>query len=187
MDKYEEALQRARELYETGNFLTRQQVGIIFPELRESEDERMRKRAIAILKYQRDYWSYDGPMEKCPPATPLKDLVDAIDVALSYLEKQKEQKPAEVDEYKIIKKHITEGFLSSEVNKRLKECGWYVTDEKPAEWSEVDEKTRKNLMSLLANMRADRNQGGYLSEILLLAQIPPSFLEAQQGADEGSY
>ena len=62
----------------------------VFPELRESEDERTRKRAIAILKQQRDYWSYDGPMNKFPPATPRKDLVDAIDVALAYLEKQKE-------------------------------------------------------------------------------------------------
>lgn len=50
--------------------------------------------------------------------------------------KLKEQKPAEINEYEIIKKHITEDFLSSEVNKRLKECGWYVTDEKPAEWDE---------------------------------------------------
>lgn len=44
-----------------------------------------------------------------------------------------EQKPVEINEYEIIKKHITEDSLSSEVNKRLKECGWYVTDEKPAE------------------------------------------------------
>ena len=48
-------------------------------------------------------------------------------------EKQKEQKSVEIDEYKIIKKHITEDSLSSEVNKRLKECGWYVTDAESAE------------------------------------------------------
>jgi len=70
-------------------------LGMMFPELRESEEEMTRKKAIAILKQQRDYWSYDGPIDKFPPATPRKDLVDAIDVALSYLEKQKEQKPAE--------------------------------------------------------------------------------------------
>ena len=50
--------------------------------------------------------------------------------------KLKEQKPVEINEYEIIKKHITDDSLSSEVNKRLKECGWYVTDEKPAEWNE---------------------------------------------------
>ena len=43
-----------------------------------------------------------------------------------------ELKPAEIDEYEIIKKHIKDNVLSSEVNKRLKECGWYVTGEKPA-------------------------------------------------------
>ena len=53
-------------------------------------------------------------------------------------EKQKEQKPVEINEYEIIKKHITDDSLSSEVNKRLKECGWYVTDEKPAERNESD-------------------------------------------------
>lgn len=70
----------------------------LVPELAESEDERAQKRAIAILKQQRDYWSYDGPVNKFPPATKRKDLVSAIDVALSCLEKQQEQKPAEVDE-----------------------------------------------------------------------------------------
>jgi len=44
-------------------------------------------------------------------------------------------KPAEIDEYEIIKKHITEDSLSGEVNKRLTECGWYVTEQKPVEWN----------------------------------------------------
>ena len=60
-----------------------------------------------------------------------------------------EQKPAEFDEYKIIKKHITEDMLSSDVNKRLTECGWYVTDKKPEEWSEKDEKIRKSIIWVL--------------------------------------
>lgn len=38
------------------------------------------------------------------------------------------RKSAEIDEYEIIKKHITHDSLSGEVNKRLKECGWYVTE-----------------------------------------------------------
>ena len=53
------------------------------------DDEMMRKRAIAILKRQRDFWSYDGSMDKFPPATPRKDLVNALDIAISYLEKHK--------------------------------------------------------------------------------------------------
>jgi hypothetical protein len=58
-------------------------------------------------------------------------------------------KPEEIDENKIIKKHITEDVLSSEVNKRLKECGWYVTGEKPKEWSDEDEKMFNTILKTL--------------------------------------
>ena len=57
------------------------------------------------------------------------------------------QKPAEIDEYEIIKKHITHDILSSEVNKRLKECGWYVT-EKPVEWEEEDQKSLNRAINI---------------------------------------
>jgi len=90
---------------------------------------------------------------------------------------KKEQKPAEVDEYEIIKKHITEDVLSSEVNKRLKECGWYVTDENPAgatingkpiptenqsvdiplaEWSEEDEEMLNSCISSIEESKENR-------------------------------
>ena len=62
---------------------------------------------------------------------------------LKEIQDRKERKPAEINEYEIIKKHITGDSLSSEVNKRLKECGWYVTEQNPAEWSEEDEKMAK--------------------------------------------
>ena len=83
MDKYQEALQRARKVKEKilDSHLTAESreeiaryIDEIIPELAESEDERIRKRAIVVLKQQRDYWSYDGPMDKFPPATPRKDL-----------------------------------------------------------------------------------------------------------------
>ena len=110
----------------------------ILPELRESEDERLRKRAIAILKQQRDYWSYDGPMDKCPPRTQRQDLVDAVNAALSYLEKQKEQKPAyeqfpPLEGLDAIKaKYYDDGFKNG--------FDEGVESVKPAEWSEEDEK-----------------------------------------------
>ena len=88
---YDEALKRVKNLENT---TTEEEALIkyIFPDLRESEDEK-RMRVITVLEQQRYYWSYDGPADKTPPATKRKDLVEAIDVALSYLEKQKEQKP----------------------------------------------------------------------------------------------
>lgn len=62
------------------------------------------------------------------------------------------QKPVEIDEYKIIKKHITEDSLSSEVNKRLKECGWYVTDEKTAEWSDEDSRMLSDIAGYISGV-----------------------------------
>ena len=47
------------------------------------------KQAIAILKQQRDYWSYDFPDDiKRPPAVLRKDLVDAMDLAISIMKKE---------------------------------------------------------------------------------------------------
>ena len=68
------------------------------------------------------------------------------------------QNPAEIDEYKIIKKHITEDALSSEVTKRLKECGWYVTYEKPAEWSLTDATFIEEIDETLFMAETGRNE-----------------------------
>ena len=52
-EEYNAALQRARELHEAGNALTKRQMEIVFPELRESEDER-------ICKWLVDYFTEIG-------------------------------------------------------------------------------------------------------------------------------
>lgn len=47
------------------------------------------KQAIAILMQQRDYWSYDFPDDtKSPPAVLRKDLVYAMDLAISIMKKE---------------------------------------------------------------------------------------------------
>ena len=72
--KYKEMVQRARELHETGNALTKMQMEIVCPELSESEDERIRK------------WLYDlvaGNLKTTVSPFPRKDV-------LAYLEKQKD-------------------------------------------------------------------------------------------------
>lgn len=51
------------------------------------------KQAIIILKQQRDFWSYvfpDGP-NKQPPAVLRRDLVDAMDLAISIMKKENEE------------------------------------------------------------------------------------------------
>jgi hypothetical protein len=103
------------------------------------DDEMMCKRAIAILKRQRDFWSYDGSMDKFPPATPRKDLVNALDIAISYLEKHK------LDASKL------ENFDPVDVLNRIK-TEWPMAWEKVVgkqEWSEKDERIRKGLINFL--------------------------------------
>jgi len=77
MDRYEEALRRAKELYDAGNFLTKQQMGIVFPELAESEDERIRKEIVDYFTF--DNWSSIQPYTR-----------EQSTRFLAWLEKQKE-------------------------------------------------------------------------------------------------
>ena len=53
--KYKEALERARLLYEQGTIT--ESLSSVFPELAESEDERIRKEIIAIFKGQISFTS----------------------------------------------------------------------------------------------------------------------------------
>lgn len=82
---YEEALERAKSIYNenpsssTAKFVC----GQIFPEIKESEDERIRK----------ELWEYFHDIQlKCDNDFSPSFTIDDI---LAYLEKQKEQKPAE--------------------------------------------------------------------------------------------
>ena len=84
MDRYLEALEQARNYYPDNLFLD-----TIFPELAESEDERIRKWLVELVKNTDTNHSNIKLSENCK-------------LALAYLEKQKEQKPtewSEEDEY----------------------------------------------------------------------------------------
>ena len=128
MGKYEEALERAKAV---------KPLNEVFPELRESEDERI---IVNIKKAVELYWS-DEP----------------LDEILSWLERQKEQKPTEFpksEDYGIDGLYAAVDILQ----KTLGEVDGYQTDDgilehkcaisavkelyeqKPAEWSGEDEK-----------------------------------------------
>ena len=87
---YEAALERAKGIYNenpsssTAKFVC----GQIFPELKESEDERIRKELIDFVNHYRN--NTDLTTEQA----------EWIKKAIAYLEKQKEQKPAEWSEKK---------------------------------------------------------------------------------------
>ena len=82
--KYNEALKWMRELYPGLHGATKEDAEHYFPELRESEDERIRMALIELLKEVAEDETYTGRQH-------IPDM-------LSYLEKQKEQKPAEWSE-----------------------------------------------------------------------------------------
>lgn len=83
MGKYEEALERAKELHEAGNALTKSQMEIVFPELKESEDERIRKWLIEMVE----------ELRKANPTN--AEHNGNCSEAIAYLERQKDQKPVE--------------------------------------------------------------------------------------------
>lgn len=91
MDRYEEALERAKKGLP---------IDEVFPELKESEDERIRKELLEEIEFiipHDDETDSEGLI--------LPSYHARIDRYKSYLEKQKEQKPAEwseEDERKII-------------------------------------------------------------------------------------
>lgn len=169
----EEAIKILNERYSSALFSERTALETLIPGLKESESEYERTRK-EIVEYFKRYSSGDNAsikflkwiewLENHNPS--FKQISDGIiwdsglRTGIELGKKQQEQKPAEFDEYKIIKKHITEDSLSSEVNKRLTECGWYVTDKKPVEWTELTWKDVNDLEEIMNEVHSDYRGGG---------------------------
>lgn len=130
---YDEALKRAKAAIDIAadKDLVGGVVRTIFPESRESEDERIRKEMIAYFAHRADVTAFIDEGEDCKRW-------------ISYLEKQKERKPAEKQDYSgltDLERSIHRGFLSAGVEnvpvtiikETAKEC---LAQMKPAEWSE---------------------------------------------------
>ena len=123
MGKYEEALERAK----AGKPLDE-----VFPELKESEDERIRKDLLRCC----DDWDKGqfGCMKK-----------EDVPLIRAYLERQKE--PLTPEE-KMNHPLYLEGFdVGRQVGEVVK---------KPEKWNDADDKIQRNLMTLLSCMRGDR-------------------------------
>lgn len=80
---YDEAIERAKELLGIGLKDTRDKRVVLsfFPELKESEDERIRKELLDFCKNRAEYYSNDPKYKN-------------ISAWIAWLEKQSEQKPA---------------------------------------------------------------------------------------------
>lgn len=169
---YKEALERARANYkadkEVGFLENCDMLELIFPELTESEDERIRMELVAFFKGMQDsdwhekYWH---------------DL--EIDRILAYLEKQKEQKPAEYLDndkvYAIMTKLTNLSYsqlipINSDEFKKIHEITSDVRDlldypiEQKQEWSYEDEKMIDDIIRALTKMA--ESEDNILPEIL---------------------
>ena len=146
--KYKEALERAKQFSEKPYLEdSKGIVEYIFPELKESEDERIREWLIRLIKATCDY---DSPTSR-----------KEVDDALAWLEKQGEQKSVECCADKLwteFQKQVAY-LMASSYNREHEYTKGYVEwvaqsllgyakneiEQKPAEWSEEDE---KNLLDI---------------------------------------
>ena len=155
MDKYQEALGRAKELHEAGNALTKSQMEIVFPELKESKDERIRKDIVFILNEYSHMSEEQGFL--CNKSV--------INDALAYLEKQKEHKPAKwsEDEKKVLDSIIDDyekaaksfcGYDGKIMLLKAIRDGEY--DLSKQEWSEEDSRILYNVIAYIGYAAGQR-------------------------------
>lgn len=176
-EKYKEALERAKKLHDSYNLMhiSVDEIEQIFPELAESEDERIINQLITLVNSA-------GEVLLIP--TNKEELI-------TWLEKQKEQKPDD----DVLHKTYQEGFNDG-LNYRLEGTGVrYVKEEqkpvdyeaelkkckdnplyfydkyvsikqKPAEWSEEDEDNLHRVIRVLENNDSDwKELSGWLKSL----------------------
>ncbi len=164
--KYKAVLEQARDYYNrVQTDYARKELENIFPELRESEDERIRKGIIEIIK------AVSGP--DCDVYLDEKKQ----EKYLAWLEKQKEQNPVEKQDYSglnDLERAIHRGFLCAGVENVpatiIKETAQDCLAHMPA-WSEEDEKKMIFLERLIEyNVPdgqygwADGRKGGFVTK-----------------------
>ena len=144
--RYESALERCRKLYNEAkaNEYTSdmEDYETIFPELKESEDERIRKEILSFCQNRADNYPNDPKYAN-------------IGNWISWLEKQA-QKPA--IEMKTPEESL--GIDSDTYNKIVDDC--LLGEQKPA-WSEEDETVLDNLIYALSNDRIGNSRDEYVN------------------------
>ena len=182
--KYNEALKWMRELYPGLHGATKEDAEHFFPELRESEDERIRKEIIAFLKH---YHTGEG------------DSVTYDNDWLVYLEKQKEQKPAEWSEddnnmWTHLNGYLNGFSCSEDAIKQMADWFYELPDrfnlQPKQEWSEEDEK-KIHFLSRLIEFQV--NDGEYCfggnsavskqEAIEILKSLRPSWKPSEEQMD----
>ena len=91
-DKHKEEVVRATQLWECGD-ITRENLEYIFPELRESEDEKIKK---YIIKHFQEHLKTVREFSSKGTVAPFSsEEIKMLEASVAWLEKQGEQKPAD--------------------------------------------------------------------------------------------
>jgi hypothetical protein len=152
-EKYKSALEWMRSIYPTMQGADKEDAEHYFPELRESDDEKIRKRLIAMCKHYIECYALD-PYN-----------IDDYKEALAWLEKQNEQKP--VFEMKTPEESL--GIDSDTYNKIVDECIY--GEQKPANKVEPKFKIGDNIEPI----------DSCLGSPLTIYKICDGFYETNQG------
>ena len=176
--RYNEALEDMRVVYPNLNGDAKLAIEHAFPELAESEDERIRK--LLVWQVHRNIEDetndlagsvYDGVKGHDPD---LEESIEDWKKCLAWLEKQKEQKPAEWSD--------TNELVFQDICKHLKEEGygeWVVLlnalrngeFQPKQEWSEKDKKT---IEGMIVDYKGEIE---HLSDSIIDEQVKPIYRE----------
>lgn len=162
MDRYEEALAKARTEYEKarkqGYTWLMDLLEGMFPDLRESEDERIRKWIIEEFKLHYDFES--------------KSLNPMVEKALAWLEKQKEY-PTNEEMLRTLRVEYEKGVADT--------IAKYEQKEQKSEWSKKDDEMRISILQEIANIKDAFPKINIQPEFDWLKSLPERFnLQSKQ-------
>ena len=145
--KYEEAIERLKQYdrEHSSGYSIKERDEFIFPELRESDDEKIRKDIISLVI---KWWKDNGAVE--PEFSTQNSMI-------AWLEKQKERSPLSKDEeYTLARiiEYLEDNDCPSEWKNLLHDVySLPYQKEQKQEWSEEDKTVLNNLIYALANDR----------------------------------
>lgn len=181
--KYNEALMRAKEEMSKQNMkndvIANHLVEVIFPELKESEDERIRKE---LIQYIKDI-NKTGHL-----------LSRYSEEWLAWLEKQGEQKPVEWNEederiyQSIMDDTVQENQLDDRQTKWLSDIKYRYVPQPKQEWNEVDENEYNHILKILNLVAEEQENKGYnnlISSVNWLKSIKDRIQSKQSNKPQG--
>ena len=156
---YEDARERAKKVKLTNTKENVAAAEYIFPDLKESEDERIRKWIIEELEITRDAMSGKNPYSDDPD---IVARLKRLDEGIAYLERQKEQKPiSSCDIVPYIDDKIAAlqdmwreekvAFDWDDMHEMIEDVArhFYQKEQEPVEWNDADmREARNNLISV---------------------------------------